>query len=97
MRGDITEMRGDITGLQKDNKEIHKELRGMRGDITAINLKLENVIEPQIGFLADGHKDLMRKMNEVLEIHRDREMNLARLSKVEIEVDLLKQKMKHSA
>ena len=86
----LAEMRGDIAELRED-------VSVLRTDVNAINLKLENVIEPQIGFLADGHKDLMRKMNEVLEVHRDREMYIARLNKVEIDVDLLKEQMKHTA
>ena len=87
MRGDITEMRGDITEMRGDITE-------MREDITAINLKIENVLEKQIGILRDGHLDLMRKMNDVLEVHQGREMYIARLNKVEIEVDSLKRKMR---
>ena len=88
--GELAEMRGDIKELQEDNKSL-------KSSITVLNLRIENEIQPAIGFLADGHLDLMRKMDEVLEIHHDREMYIARLNKVENDVEMLKSQMKHTA
>ena len=65
--------------------------------IRRINLRIENEIIPSIGFIADGHLDLNRKMDRILETfeknEKDKEPLTLRLNHVEGEVGRLKEKV----
>ena len=65
--------------------------------IRRINLMIENEIIPSIGFIADGHLDLNRKMDRILETfeknEKDKETLTLRLNHVEGEVRRLKEKV----
>ncbi len=65
--------------------------------IRRINLRIENEIIPSIGFIADGHLDLNRKMDRILETfeknEKDKETLTLRLNHVEGEVGRLKEKV----
>ena len=65
--------------------------------IRRINLRIENEIIPSIGFIADGHLDLNRKMDRILETfeknEKDKEALTLRLNHVEGEVGRLKEKV----
>ena len=65
--------------------------------IRRINLRIENEIIPSIGFIVDGHLDLNRKMDRILETfeknEKDKETLTLRLNHVEGEVGRLKEKV----
>ena len=65
--------------------------------IRRINLRIENEIIPSIGFIADGHLDLNRKMDRILETfeknEKDKDTLTLRLNYVEGEVGRLKEKV----
>ena len=65
--------------------------------IRRINLRIETEIIPSIGFIADGHLDLNRKMDRILETfeknEKDKETLTLRLNHVEGEVGRLKEKV----
>ena len=88
--GRITEVKERIGGL--DGRITEVEGRLQQG-ITSINLTLENEIRPNIRFLAEGHMDLTRKLDEALKVEREKEWYMVRFHTVENDVRILKEKM----
>lgn len=55
-------MQGDIKTMQGDIKSMQGDIKTMQGDIVGINLTLENVIQPQLNALAEGHASILEKL-----------------------------------
>ncbi|MGN1179571.1 MAG: hypothetical protein ACI4SD_00045, partial [Suilimivivens sp.] len=84
-------------GMDKRFDCLEKQIQENTDAIRKLNLRIENEIIPSIGFIADGHLDLNRKMDRILETfeknERDKEAMTLRLNHVEGEVGRLKEKV----
>ncbi|MGN0377632.1 MAG: hypothetical protein ACI4ED_08355 [Suilimivivens sp.] len=84
-------------GMDKRFDRLEKQVQENTDAIRRVNLRIENEIIPSIGFIADGHLDLNRKMDRILETfeknERDKEAMTLRLNHVEGEVGRLKEKV----
>ena len=87
LRGEIQEVR---TNLEGKIEEVRTDLKE---DIEDVKLTLENETDRSIQIIAEGHLDLSRKINEVLEMKEDDEMIRMRLNRVERELETAKKKI----
>jgi len=66
-------------------EQIMMEVRDTR-------LTLENETNPNIKIIAEGHRDLTRKLDEALKVENEKEMLLIRVNVLENEVRRLKER-----
>ncbi len=94
---DMQEMKKRLDGMDKRFDRLENKVQDNTDAIRRINLRIENEIIPSIGFIADGHLDLNRKMDRILETfeknEKDKETLTLRLNHVEGEVGRLKEKV----
>lgn len=55
----LAAMQGEMTAMRSD---MNARFDKVEGDITKINIKLENVIEPKINALAEGRKSIVEML-----------------------------------
>lgn len=86
-----------LDGVDDRFDRLESKVQENTDAIRRINLRIENEILPSIGFIADGHLDLNRKMDRLLEIceknEKDKEAITLRLNYVEGEVSRLKERL----
>ena len=84
------EMSDMEAGLIKEMSNIDA---GLRKDITDVKLILENEIRVNIQFVAEGHRDLNRRLDEALKVESEKEMLLIRANMLESEVRGIKRRI----
>lgn len=81
-----------------DNTEmILKEIAGLKRDVKEIQLTLENETNRKIQLIAEGHLDLVRKLDEALKVENEKEMLLIRVTSIENEIRRLKARIEEMA
>lgn len=100
MRKDVTglqegmsEMREDITSLQQKVTELQKTSDATRKDVADIRITMENEVLRGIRIIGEGHLDLSRKMNQILETKEERELIELRVLSLEHEVRRIKDRL----
>ena len=73
--------------------ELKERVSNIESKVTRIELTLENEVKVNIKRIAEGHLDLSRNLHEALKIDNEKEMMAIRLTSVENEVRLLKQRV----
>lgn len=86
MREDIKELRQDVTALRKNSETMEKK-------ISAIKMTQENEVLKGIYIIGEGHLDLNRKLNQILETREDRELMKLRIQYLEGEVRRIKDRL----
>ena len=64
----------------------------VKQEVKDIQLTLENETNHNIRFIAEGHLDLTRKLDDALKVENEKEMMLIRVTSLENEVRRLKTK-----
>ena len=86
---------------QKDLESIAeimaKTIEPLKSDVKKVQLTLENETNKKIGFIADGHLDLNRKLDEALRVEIEKEMLMIRVNSLENEVRRLKNRIEEIA
>lgn len=93
MKQQMQEMDDRIQGLddqiQGMNKLVQKIPR-MDEQIREIQMTLENETNRNIQLIAEGHRDLTRKLDDALKIENEKEILMIRVNTLESEVEKLK-------
>lgn len=83
--------------MSTDTTTILNEIEKLRAEVKEIQLTLENETNRKIQFIAEGHLDLSRKLDEALRIDNEKEMLLIRVNTLENEVRRLKDRVSNIA
>lgn len=86
-------MRKDITGLQQKVEELQKTSETVQKDVADIRLTLEQEVIKGIHIIDEGHLDLSRKMNQILETKEERDLIELRVLSLEHEVRRIKDRL----
>ncbi len=81
----------------EDLKAIESMLEPIKRDIRSIQLTLENETNRNIKIIAEGHLDLIRKLDEALKIDNEKEMLLIRVNTLENELRRIKERIESIA
>ena len=87
----------DVQELTRLLKPVKQELAEVHKEVTDLQLTLENETNRNIKLIAEGHLDLSRKLDRVLETENEKEMLLIRFNKIENDIRKIKDKLKHIA
>ncbi len=61
LKEDVAVLKEDVSGLKKDVDALKENVSHLEDETTLIKLKLENVIEPKIGLLAENYVPAAKK------------------------------------
>lgn len=99
LKQDVTGLKQDVTGLKQDIIKLDNKVSGLEMDVSVLKqdfrdfrLTLENETNRNIKFIAEGHFDLLRKLDDALRIENEKEMMSIRVTSLENEVRRLKEK-----
>ena len=107
MKTDIQEMKTDMQDMKTEMKDMKADMQGMKTDIQdmkgsihrleqrvkTIEVNLENVTNRNIQLIAEGHLDLVRKLEEAVWVKEERELLLTRVNVLEGDMRRVKQQL----
>lgn len=93
LQEDMKELRQDVTELQKDVKELQKTSEVIQEEMSAIKMRQENDVLKGIYIIGEGHLDLSRKLNQILETKEERELMKLRVQYLEGEIRKIKDRL----
>lgn len=79
--------------MSEEMKMIMEKLNEMSKDIKDIQLTLENETNRNIRIIAEGHLDLVRKLDDALKVENEKELLLIRVNRMENELRRIKAKL----
>ena len=98
LKSDVTDLKSDVSGLKSDVADLKIDVSDLKettkrhgNELRSIKLMLENEIRPSIRIIAEGHLDLNRKMNDLIQMHTDDEMFRLRVTALENDVREIKE------
>lgn len=71
-------------------KPFEHKLKEIKTDIHEIQLTLENDTNKRISIIAEGHLDLIRKLDDALKVENEKELLLLRVATLESEIKKIK-------
>ena len=81
----------------EDLQAINSLLEPIRNEIKSIELTLENETNRNIQIIAEGHLDLVRKLDDALKVENEKEMLLLRVNHLENELRKVKERINQIA
>ena len=78
-------------------KPFEHKLKEIKTDIHEIQLTLENDTNKRISIIAEGHLDLIRKLDDALKVENEKELLLLRVATFESEIKKIKNKIEQIA
>lgn len=99
LKGDVSQLKSNVSGLKSNVSELkdnvcilNNKFTTLETAVTHIELNLENNLQVQIQRVAEGHLDLSRKMDGVIEINNELEMHSVQIGKLEYDISKMKQR-----
>ena len=83
--------------IYNDMQQIKQDMQEVKQRITSLELTVENVTNRNINIIAEGHKDVIRKLDDALKVENEKELLLIRLNILENEVRKLKEQVNEIA
>ena len=97
MENKMDAMENKMDAMEKQMNGMQNSINGMNEDIKKLNDKtdrieiiLENETNPNIDVIAEGHLDLVRKLEDATAISKDKETIKMRVNALEREVKIIK-------
>ena len=91
MKGEMRDIRDEMQDMKGEMQDIKDEMQDIKRRTTNIELTLENVTNPNIKIIAEGHLDLNRKLDNVLKVENEKELLLIRVNTIENELHKVKE------
>ena len=95
---DVSALKTDVSALKTDVSALKTDVSALKTDVDDLKLRtaliettLENETNRNIKIIAEGHTDLSRKLDHVLQMESEKEMFLIRFNVLESEVQKMKQ------
>ena len=98
VKSEIADIKTDVSALKTDVSALKTDVSTLKTDVDDLKLRaaliettLENETNRNIRIIAEGHTDLSRKLDHVLQMESEKEMFLIRFNVMESEVQKIKQ------
>lgn len=98
LKTDVSALKTDVSALKTDVSALKIDVSALKTDVDDLKLRaaliettLENETNRNIKIIAEGHTDLSRKLDHVLQMESEKEMFLIRFNVLESEVQKMKQ------
>lgn len=90
VQSEVLELKRQVRGVKSEVQEVKEQVQGvegkareLEGHVQGIRLTLENETNKNINIVAEGHRDLSRKLDEALKVENEKEMLLIRVNRLE--------------
>ncbi len=93
LQDNVADMRSELTELKSEFADMQVQFTDMQTNIVDIQLTLENETNKHIDVIADGHLDLIRKLDDALKVEEEKERLFLRVNSLENDVRRIKQKV----
>ena len=93
----LTEVKRDVIEVKKDVVEVKRDVIEVKKDVVEVQLTLENETNKKINIVAEGHLDLIRKLDDALKVENEKEMLLLRVTSLENELRRIKKRIEEIA
>lgn len=90
---DQQKMQANMEGQLVKQANMEGQLAKVENQLTDFKVHLENIIDKNIKIIAEGHTDLMRKLDDALKVENEKELLLIRVSYLEAEVKQIKERL----
>ena len=97
MKGDMQDMKSEMQDMKSDIKVLKNDVKRLDDKIAGINVHLETVTDRNITFIAEGHLDLSRKLDEALKSEQLKELYFIRTNMIDDEVRKIKERLAETA
>lgn len=97
IKDDITKIKGDFTEVKQGLTEVKRDVIEVKKDVVEVQLTLENETNKKINIVAEGHLDLIRKLDDALKVENEKEMLLLRVTSLENELRRIKKRIEEIA
>ena len=91
LKTDVDDLKTDVSALKTDVSALKTDVDDLKFRAALIETTLENETNRNIRIIAEGHTDLSRKLDHVLQMESEKEMFLIRFNVMESEVQKIKQ------
>lgn len=91
LKTDVDDLKTDVSALKTDVSALKTDVDDLKLRAALIETTLENETNRNIRIIAEGHTDLSRKLDHVLQMESEKEMFLIRFNVMESEVQKIKQ------
>lgn len=98
LKTDVSALKTDVSALKTDVSALKTDVSALKTDVDDLKLRaaliettLEKGTNRNIRIIAEGHTDLSRKLDHVLQMESEKEMFLIRFNVMESEVQKIKQ------
>ena len=91
LKTDVSALKTDVSALKTDVSALKTDVDDLKFRAALIETTLENETNRNIRIIAEGHTDLSRKLDHVLQMESEKEMFLIRFNVMESEVQKIKQ------
>ena len=90
MENKMDAMENKMNGMQNSINGMNEDIKKLNDKTDRIEIILENETNPNIDVIAEGHLDLVRKLEEATAISKDKETIKMRVNALEREVKIIK-------
>ncbi len=90
MENKMDVMEKQMLGMQNSISGMNKEIKKLNDKTDRIEIILESETNPDIKAIAEGHLDLVRKLEDATAISKDKETIKLRVNALEREVKIIK-------
>jgi hypothetical protein len=74
-------------------KEVKSDISDLKDRVSSLEMTLENETNRNIKIIAEGHMDLVRKLDEALAVKNEREMMKLRVNVLENDMRIVKNRI----
>lgn len=93
LKSDVSTLKSDVSTLKLDVSTLKSDVTDLKDRVTSLEMTLENETNRNIKIIAEGHMDLVRKLDEALAVKSEREMVILRVNVLENDMRIVKNKV----
>ncbi|MCI8374605.1 MAG: hypothetical protein HFI29_04110 [Lachnospiraceae bacterium] len=97
LRGEVQGLKGEVQGLKGDVQVMKSDIQKLDRKVAGMEMHIENVTDKNITFIAEGHLDLSRKLDEALKVEQLKELYFIRTNIALDEIRKIKERLDETA
>ena len=90
MRSDMQSMNQEIQSIRQEIQSLNARVDRLEERVSNLEMTLENETNRNIRIIEEGHLDVMRKLDDALEVTNEKEILLLRVNHLENEIQRIK-------
>lgn len=94
---EMQEMKSEMQGMKGEMQGMKSHIQGLEKKVTSLEVHIENVTDRNITFIAEGHLDLSRKLDDALKAEQLKEWYYIRTNVMDDEIRKIKERLAETA